>query len=240
MAIDSRYGHDLLDNKVLKKIQGWIDSSVVWGLWAGAPCSSFSRARRAPCGRRFPQLLRSSQAPGGLDDLKPSDVDWVRLGNELARRTAVLLRRAWKRGIVSAEENPWQSFLWDLPSRQALKKHAEDIVFDQCAFGTTWRGRTRVRLVNVDHHLVHENFDAYLCCAREPCRFSGRPHLKLSGKDGSAFRTAAKAKYPEDSAKKLVTWLVGAALNRSAAARWRRSGLTSKVAGEGKVLETGS
>ena len=281
VAVDIRHGHDILEKKTYNKLKGWVDCGLVWGVWFGTPCSSFTRARRAPQDSSLPHKLRDAAWPQGLPNLGQEDEMKVTLGNKVAKAAGDLAARARKRGLVVGEENPWLSWLWALPSRLAQEKTGVDIVFDQCAFGTPWRGRSRVRLWHVsplevkevmqkgmhqvsfedryekgvhkvsskgrsvkgvDQALIGGNVaggrvNPLMCSARGVCRFTGRPHLELSGRSEGGFRTAAKARYPRRLAVKLAKLLSDTALRRAAAARWSRNGVTSTVAVDGKELE---
>ena len=55
----------------------------------------------------------------------------VRLGNALASRARHLLSIAESRKLPSAEENPFQSFLWSLHSRNKSEQHHDHKV-DYC------------------------------------------------------------------------------------------------------------
>lgn len=221
VVVDIALGHDLKDPEVQLLLQGWIDSGVAWGLWLGTPCSSFSRARRAPENSRWPGPLRSSEHPAGLPQLKELDRQKVVEGNLLAKIAGGLRQRAQLRGLGCGEENPAQSFLWSLPSRSRLcDASVEQIVFDQCAFGRPWRGRTRVQFWNTD---VGNAFAHCLCSSRGPCRFTGESHQVLTGAVNKSFRTHAKAEYPKSLAFALAASLSNAALRRSAAAKWQRT-----------------
>ena len=106
---------DLRDHAVFGELKGWILGGLVWGVFAGTPYESFSRARRAPRGSDMPGPLRSTMEPHGLPDLSEADRQRVALANLLADCTRVLLRAGLERGLVGGEENPAFSFLGDTP-----------------------------------------------------------------------------------------------------------------------------
>lgn len=198
---------------------GWIRSGMVWGLWLGTPCSSFSRARRAPAGSRMPQPLRSSDAPRGLPELAERDAAVVADGNLLAARSAALTRAAYEQQVPGGEENPHSSFLWLLPSWRAQERleNASDHIFDQCAFGRPFRARTRLRLWHCHPgRALHEK----QCRGRGICSFSHKPHLQLTGVDKKAFRTATKAEYPPGLAAALADTFVTAYMAKRSARMW--------------------
>ncbi|CAK0886602.1 unnamed protein product, partial [Prorocentrum cordatum] len=145
MSIDARRGprRDLRVQEVC-----WIFSGLVWGLWLGTPCSSFSRARRAPAGLRTPAALRSPQQPRGLSGPPPRGAAKLAEGSALADRAGQLGRLALERRIPGGAENPAQSFLWALRSRARFPAQPDvfDAIIDCCAFGRDFRARARLRL----------------------------------------------------------------------------------------------
>ena len=62
---------------------------------------------------------------------RAADVQAVRLGNALASRARRLLCIAERLRLPSAEENPFQSYLWSLPSRVKSDQH-QDHKVDYC------------------------------------------------------------------------------------------------------------
>ena len=126
---------DILDDRIFRLLVGWISSGKVAGMWVGTPCNSFSRARRGkprPEGRGMPTQLRSAIFPDGFPHLeRASDEQAVRLGNALASRARRLLSIAERRKLPSAEENPFQPFLWSLHSRVKSEQH-QDHKVDYC------------------------------------------------------------------------------------------------------------
>ena len=86
VGIDVRRGDwcDLTRPVVLRTIIGWIKSGLVHAVWLATPCSSNSRARRAPPWSSFPHRLRSERWPLGLPKLSAADKAVVTLGNKLA------------------------------------------------------------------------------------------------------------------------------------------------------------
>ena len=80
IAVDIRFGvdHDLQSARLRNAILGWVQAKWVVIVLAGFICSSFSTARNMPGG---PPPLRDSARVAGFDDLRPSDVVKVRMGN---------------------------------------------------------------------------------------------------------------------------------------------------------------
>ena len=85
----------------------------------------------------MPHQLRSSAFPSGLPEARGRDAEAIELGNLLSRRAASLITLAVKRQVLGIEENPAQSFLFQLhgrAKRSAAVFHSH--VFEQCAVKT--------------------------------------------------------------------------------------------------------
>lgn len=213
---------DLRRTAVYLELKGWLLSGLVWGIFAGTPCETFSRARRAPPGSSFPGPLRSAQQPRGLAGLTGKDLRRIRDANAVSDRAAILLRIGYERGLVGGEENPASSILWLTKQRlqQAKLDNVEDFVVDHCAFGTPYRARTRFRLFNVGQlPLLHEK----RCSGHGICSFSGKAHVWLSGaaSSGGGFKTKVKAAYPKGLCNLLAGHFASSFQNRMTARRWK-------------------
>ena len=127
ISVDTMFGDhfNILNDDVFKLLVSWVQSHLVAGIWCGTPCSTFSRSRRAPAWSQMPRALRSSCHIGGLPDLQASDRLKVVQGNLMASRAATLLRMCRMRGLPGAEENPFSSWLWDMPGRMGSRKRLE-------------------------------------------------------------------------------------------------------------------
>ena len=202
-------------------VQGWIRANLVWGLWLGTPCSSFSRARRAPPESKFPSALRSADHPRGLSNLGAKDHAKLVEGNSLADRAGLLQRAAHARGLPGGEENPANSFLWCLPSRTRFlqQRAVHDTVIDYCAFGTPFRARTRLRTWGPPPPpaLLKAR-----CTGRGTCSCTGCPHEQLSGRAPGAhsFQTGRKNSYPRRLCSILARHLVAARRAKQASNMW--------------------
>ena len=104
----------------------------------GTPCASFSRARDRSARTR----LRSKEHPWGFSRTCPV----TELGNQLARRTAELIRFLVRRGGAATVENPADSYLWACLDALLSDVPSEDVFLTQCMFGTPWRKATRIRV----------------------------------------------------------------------------------------------
>ena len=183
---------DLLKPQVYSELKGWILNRMVWGVFAGTPCETFSRARRGkPGAGGFPAPLRSSECPRGLSGLSAADASKLAKGNMLADRAATLLRIADELALPTGEENPGSSILWLTSQRQRreAREAAKTIVVDHCAYGTSYRARTKFLFTNVRQ--IPE-FAKDKCCGRGICSFTGHPHEHLSGAAAQrhGFKTA--------------------------------------------------
>ena len=222
MAVDWLAGPEfnLQRTAVFQELKGWLLSNLVWGVFAGTPCETFSRARRAPAGSAFPGPLRSSSQPRGLTKLSGSDRRKVAAANLVSDRAAVLLRIAAERGLVCGEENPASSILWLTKQRQKQTTSGPhiDYVIDHCAFGTSYRARTRFRLAFCRE--APELAKSH-CTGRGICSFSKKPHAWLSGADSSGFRTKIKAAYPTALCNILAKVFIDGMLNMYGAVKWQ-------------------
>ena len=117
------------------------------------------------------------------------------LGSLLADRAGQLLHAAHRRQLPGGEENPRCSLLWSQPSRIALyaKQQCKEVIVDYCSFGTPWRGRTKLMLLNMP---VPQGLQGRICRGRGQCDFSGQPHYILTGNPGKGFLTKNKNSYP--------------------------------------------
>jgi len=198
---------DLIKPAVFDEIKGWIMSGLVWGLWSGTPCETFSGP------------LRSSDEPRGLQNLHGDELSKVNKANLLADRAAVLLRLAESLRLVTGEENPASSILWWTRQRRDwASRDSHDFVIDYCAFGRPFRARTRLRLSNV---AKTEEFRACRCTGRGICSFSGRTHCRLSGSENGVSKTSAKTAYPRVLCKRIARLFSTSMLNCATATRWR-------------------
>ena len=113
-------------------------------------------------------------------------------------------------------ENPATSRMWLVPEvrRHLMGPDSIRIVADQCGFGARWRKRTVF--------LCHNLPDMFLgrlrktCVTNEgDCRFSGRPHLMLSGPASPGVPwTRVAAEYPPRLCNAIAHALVGPARAR--------------------------
>jgi hypothetical protein len=210
---------NLLHDDVYKTLKGWLSSRVLWGIWFGTPCESFTQARRAPPGSRVPCRLRDAAHLRGLPGLSLKDSATVQRGNRLADRVGVLQRLAVEMKVIGGEENPGSSWLWQLPSRVAFLRppSVSECIVDYCAFGTPYRARTRLRLWGIR---PPEHLSKCKCSGRGICSFSGMPHEQLTGASGAGFNTRKKNCYPSQMCSLLASAFVKAHNDNRTCRRW--------------------
>ena len=223
-CIDIRRGphHDLRCREVFDTVQGWLRVGLVWCLWLGTPCNSFSKARRAPPGSAMPSALRSPAQPRGLPGLTGKDKAKLQEGNALADRAGQLQRLAYALHVPGGEENPYSSYLWQLRNRVLFGRqpHVHDVRVDYCAFGTPFRARTRLRLWGCELPQLTVAGAAPCCTGRGVCSFSGRPHQQLSGAVKGEFATARKNSYPPELCSALAGHFVTERRRRISSRLW--------------------
>ena len=92
------------------------------------PCKSMTRARREDEHGSVP-VIRSDANPMGWGHPLAEE------GNLIAERTSILVDCALENNGGYSVENPWDSFLWELPvMKRHMKKHMK-VKLDQCAYG---------------------------------------------------------------------------------------------------------
>ena len=202
----------------MRTLEQWIKTGIVEALFMGTPCESLSRARRAPSWSRMPHRLRSKEYPAGLPGLSAAENKKVETGNFLSRRAARLATLALKHNVLGLEENPCQSFLWDLHGRhqRATNKFFHQQIFEQCMFGVNYRKRTRI-----DSWLFSLPVLRHTCTSRL-CAHTGVRHQQLTSFDGDGFCTHKAAAYPPQMCDHIARRLHEALDLQRAAALWSR------------------
>ena len=177
----------------------WVRQGLVIAIHFGLPCGSFSRARDIPGG---PPPLRSDSQPMGRTDLKSkSDVDKVRVGNVLLRFCVQVCFLAKSRRIPWTLENPFSSRVWICPNMLRLMRspYVQMQCTDFCAFGGPFRKRTAFLSFLVDLSRLEKH--RCIGAPRGVCKFSGKQHVHVQGKEKGAWRTAVAEPYPRGLCK---------------------------------------
>ena len=119
-------------------------------------------------------------------------------------------------------ENPRSSMMWHVPQLAALKLQGsfKAIQVDFCFFGTRWQKPTTCWLWNV---LAVPHSVGRMKCKKQSalndkqericiCKFSGQPHILLSGSSGArGFRTKLAEAYPYGLARSWCPFLLNRA-----------------------------
>lgn len=130
LPVDNKYGKgsgfgDILDegffNDLLTQTK---EPNQLWHF--GLPCASFSILQHSNGGTR-----RSGNPRG--DGSLTREV----LGNELLRRTLILILSLVEHGNHWTLENPASSYVWLMPEMKKCRRQLNytEVVFDQCAYG---------------------------------------------------------------------------------------------------------
>ena len=188
---------DLLDCDVQEEVKSLVANGSVIGLGAAPVCSSLSRAITPP--------WRSPSHPHGIPGLLPHQQAKVDQGNQFAKFVGEIAQLCLDQNIPFWIENPWASFIWNLPELLKLQK-VPDVgfwLFDFCRFSTPWRKRTRV-LTNT--WLRNQRT---LCTGR-------KKHVLLRGrcKERKQLFTKLAEPYPKALSTVLAMGLAGASGDR--------------------------
>ena len=181
LSIDIKHGlhHDITKPCIWKVIRGWLCSKAICGLWAGTPCSSWSRARHGPPGSNW-CTLRDAHHLFGLPNLHSNAQAAVEIGNALMHRTAAAFSLCHRLSIPAWLENPSSSMLWQVEpiARLARLPEANIAVHDACQYGARWRKRTCIlSLYSFQNSKVEKK-----CCGHGGiCSRTGKHHIVLKG-----------------------------------------------------------
>ena len=102
---------DILNENAFLSLADLILSGKIGKFHLGVPCRTWSRARVPPL-RDLGHLL------SGVPGLRARDRQVVEEGNELTRRSVVLLNLACACGVPCSIENPASSLIWRHPKMQ--------------------------------------------------------------------------------------------------------------------------
>ena len=166
-------------------------------------CASWSRARRAPPGSRFPSAVRS---PGkyiwGLPELPITDKIKTLSGNRMARHALEVIRFCLEGGIPGYLENPQTSMLFQVPGFRRLLKRGRAFLTTahMCQYGVPWRKATTFLVWGLPKGSV----ELRKCSGSGRCSATGKQHLRLSGTDKQGFLTRRAQEYPRDLATHLM------------------------------------
>ena len=197
LAIDVKHGThmDVLKPEVHQLLSAWIRSGVVWAVWLGTPCTTWSVAYTTP-------VVRSTDHPWGVPGLPSKHAQAVSIGNQTARFTAHIIKTCCAHNIPVCLENPASSRLWKCPALACLLPSASDCIRSAyCQFGTPWRKITQVAGWSVGSLAPMSK----QCHGQKGvCSKTGRPHKQLNGRSNGISWTKIAEPYPKPLCAHLV------------------------------------
>jgi len=215
--LDARLNLEHLE--VQETIFKWMRSGVIWAVWLGTYCRTWSRASFS-LGVGWLNSYRTNTHPwGDLDKLSPKAKGLVLSGNQHLRFSLKVLEQAARQGnIVAGMENPMGSVMWRLPQVKALPERMPGRVFpatcDYCQYGVRWKKPTTVLWVGVEGAMAPTKRCVMGRGGR--CSRTGRCHIKLGQgrldpKTGKPMTQVAEP-YPPPLAKAFANCMAGEVL----------------------------
>ena len=207
---------NLEHREVQATILKWMRSGVIWAVWLGTHCRTWSRASFS-LGLGWYNSYRTRSHPWGeLAKLGPGSKELVLAGNEHLRFSLSVLEQAAGHGNIRAGmENPKGSVMWLMPEVQALPERTPQAFLancDYCQYGTRWKKPTTILWVGVKPTMAPTK-----CCIMNGgrCSRTGQPHIKLGQgrldpKTGKPMTQVAEP-YPTRLAKAFANCLAGEA-----------------------------
>ena len=216
IKLDARLNLEHLEVQAM--IFKWMRSGVIWAIWLGTHCRTWSRASFS-LGQGWLNSYRTKSHPwGNLDSLSPAGKRLVLAGNEHVRFSLKVLEQAASQGnIVAGMENPMLSVMWLLPQVRALPERMPHQAFCEtchyCQYGTRWKKPTTILWVGVKRAMAPTK-RCIMHGAR--CSRTGRCHLKLGQgrldpKTGKPMTQIAEP-YPPRLAKAFADCMAGKVL----------------------------
>ena len=203
--------NDLGKKAIVPDIDSLVDTCDVLGV--DLPCSTWSRARRAPRSSPFPSAVRTNEKLMGLPDNPPRDAAMVRKHNFMYRQALKWIRHHADRNGTGYLENPLTSMLWRTRGVRRLMKRRDFAVvdFDMCQYNCGWRKPTRLLVWGE----LAGRLQLKRCQGkRGVCSRTHRAHITLSGVADGHFRTSAAQIYPKAFTDALADCIFGVGKNR--------------------------
>ena len=170
---------DLLDPQVVRRIEGWISSGCIAGVFFAPPCASWSIARHGPLGSHWGPL-RDERNPMGISGLDQRSQAKTKHGNRTMQVTVRLARVCDRERIPCIIENPASSRFFAAPLVKSLAElgRSSQTVCDLCQYGSPWRKHTRLLGCN----LSFDPGGRFLCCQGRGgvCSATGAKHWQLN------------------------------------------------------------
>ena len=213
ILIDERF--DVTNPEVEQLLKRWIQQGLVWGVWLGTDCTTWSRASYCK-GLGWFNFYRSRQNLWGeLAKLSPKAKQRVLEGNQHALFSCRMLWHVLNQPLaVAGLENPAGSVIWLLPQLLALERdHPSKVhksICDYCQYGAPWKKPTTFLWVGIATALAPckrcGTQKGHICPPR-----TGKEHLRLG--QGRCHPTSGKkltklaTPYPPKLAAQLVDCL---------------------------------
>ena len=121
ILIDERF--DLEHPEVIETLTWWIRQGLVWGVWLGTDCTTWSKASYSKGPGWFNSYRSQRHMWGELGSLTPQARGRVLQGNAHAQFTMRVMQQVADQPLaVAGLENPSGSVIWQLLEMQALEK----------------------------------------------------------------------------------------------------------------------
>jgi hypothetical protein len=214
---DKRF--DLNNPEVQGVVLSWVDSGLVWGVWLGTDCTTWSTASYSKGEGWLNSYRTKSNLWGPLDQLSPKAKQAVLEGNQHATFSLNVLKHITDQPLaVAAMENPAGSVIWRLPCMVHFEKTNKRVFHttcDYCQYGKPWRKPTKFLWVSTKRSLA----PCKTCGAKKGlCSRTRKPHVKLGhGRCDPKTRkqlTKLAEPYPRPLAVKLADCLAGGPMQR--------------------------
>ena len=116
-------------------------------------------------------------------------------GNRQFKRVITFIRDLQKFEIPWILTHPLSSHVWRTSPVCLLEQDHRNnsITFDQCAFGTPWKLRSKQIAGHCDYHDILSLAECS-CEEHHVCAYSRRPHIQLHGSDGNGRQFTARCK----------------------------------------------
>jgi hypothetical protein len=204
ILIDERF--DLTNPELEKVLWRWIVQGLVWAVWLGTECTTWSRASYSKGPGWLNSYRRKVNLWGEPTLLSAKAKKKVAQGNEHASLSLRILEHvAGQPRVVAGMENPAPSVIWLLPELLALEKRQGDKIHRStchyCQYGRPWKKASTFLWVGTRKATAPKKKCQPQGCI---CSRTGRCHPS-SGKP----MTLVAQPYPAQLAAKLVDCLAG-------------------------------
>ena len=182
-----KVGHRIRQSHV--RVRGFSHAPVRCSDW---PCARRSALPSVSSGQIVVphKRIQDGQMFGGQ---KPSSPH-IQSRNQQFKRVIIFIRDLQKLEIPWILFHPLSSHVWSTSPVCLLEEQhrSHSIIFDQCAFGTPWKRRTKLIAVNCNYESIL-SLAEYSCEGHDVCPSVG-PHIQLHGSDLSGRQFTARCK----------------------------------------------